>query len=75
MTIVGKYGIEINFVGDGRTFVNFWDYAHGNDVIVEIIDGELELTEHNADGAESYRKISFIEYVELVKESINKRNI
>lgn len=31
----GKYKLEINFVGDGRIFFNYWDYMQGNDVVHE----------------------------------------
>lgn len=75
MNIEGKYNLELNFPGDGRCFLNFWDYFQGNDVIVEIKDTRLELTIHNEDGTESYTNITFLRYIELVKESINKRTI
>jgi hypothetical protein len=39
--IEGKYELELNFVGDGRVFLNFWDFMHGDDVIAEIKDREL----------------------------------
>jgi len=64
MDIEGKYNIEINFVGDGRIFLNFWDYVHGNDVVAQVIDGELIY---------KGRKILMEEYIKLVKESISLR--
>lgn len=36
-----KIDIELNFVGDGRLFLNFWNYMNGEDVIAEVKDGKL----------------------------------
>jgi hypothetical protein len=36
-----KIRIELNIVGDGRRFLNFWNWRSGNDVCAEIIDGSL----------------------------------
>lgn len=36
-----KISIELHIVGDGRRFLNYWDYKNGNDVIVEIRSGKL----------------------------------
>lgn len=71
--IRGKYKLELNFPGDGRCFLNFWDSIYGNDVVIEIINGVLEYTDHDVDG-EFYREISFKEFIELVKQSISKQN-
>lgn len=75
MNIEGKYNLELNFPGDGRCFLNFWDHIHGNDVVGEFLNGRLEYTDHDSDGNEFYREISLGEFIELVKESINKRTI
>lgn len=37
----GKYTLELNFLGDGRIFLNRWDYICGQDVVAEIKNGEL----------------------------------
>ena len=53
-----KIGIELHVVGDGRTFLNYWNYINGDDVIAEIKDGKL------------YRddvEISLQEFVDSVK--------
>jgi hypothetical protein len=39
--IIGKYGLELNFPGDGRKFLNYWDAIKGQDVCAEIIGGHL----------------------------------
>ena len=36
-----KINLELHVVGDGRTFLNFWNYINGEDVIAEIKDGKL----------------------------------
>ena len=36
-----KFNIEVNFPGDGRLFLNFWDSLNGNDIIAELKNGEL----------------------------------
>lgn len=69
--VEGKYALELNFVGDGRLFLNFWDWAHGNDVVAEIKEGNLFLS--NVDETEA--EIDFNKFVELVKQSILKRTV
>jgi len=36
-----KIEIELNLPGDGRSFLNFWDYMGGEDVTAEIKDNKL----------------------------------
>lgn len=36
-----KVKLELHVVGDGRTFLNFWNWMTGEDVIAELIDGKL----------------------------------
>jgi len=36
-----KVEIELRVTGDGRTYLNFWNYENGDDVIAEIKDGKL----------------------------------
>lgn len=62
--IQGKYNLELNIVGDGRTFLNFWDAIHGQDVVARIIGDRIYI-----DGKKSTIK----EFVELVKKSISER--
>jgi hypothetical protein len=72
----GKENIELNFPGDGRTFLNFWDWAHGNDVVCQIKKGKLMLTEYDKNSKKlPEREISFQEFLKLVKKSILKRKL
>ena len=66
MTERGKYSIELHVVGDGRTFLNFWDYVHGNDVCVQVVDGSLYDEEE---------EVPFDEFLKRVFESIEKRTL
>lgn len=71
-TFEGKYPLELNFVGDGRIFINFWDWRHGNDVIVELKYGKLFLSRYDENAEELPEKeITFAEYVELIKKSVS----
>lgn len=36
-----KINIELHVVGDGRTFLSFWNYKNGDDVIAEFKNGKL----------------------------------
>lgn len=72
MELEGKHKIELNIVGDGRIFLNYWDWAHGNDVVCEFRDGKLLKCLPDDD---SEQEISFAEFVESVKDSIGKINL
>lgn len=58
-----KIEIEILQVGDGRTFVNFWNYMNGDDVVAELKEGKLFQDE---------KEISFQKFVDDVKERVEK---
>lgn len=65
-----KIGLElvIHEEPDGRKFLNYWDWKHGNDVCCQIIDGELFKSEYDEESNELTKKeISFAEFVKLVE--------
>jgi hypothetical protein len=62
----GKYNIELNIPGDGRLFLNFWNWYNGMDVVAEIKDGELEIETSD----DQTRKIEFKEFLQHVIDSI-----
>lgn len=64
----GKYKLELNFVGDGKLFLNYWDSIHGNDVVAEIIDNKLFMGE-----GEEEEEITFAEYLNRVKKTLEKQ--
>lgn len=36
-----KINLELHIVGDGRTFMNYWNPRNGDDVITEVKNGGL----------------------------------
>lgn len=57
-----KIELELHVVGDGRTFLNFWNWMNGEDVTAEIIDGKLHL---NTDVYNS-KFIELNEFIDMV---------
>jgi len=53
-----KINLEILIVGDGRRFLNFWDYRSGDDVVAELKNGMLYQEE---------KLISLNEFIDQVK--------
>lgn len=72
----GKHNLEFHVVGDGREFLNFWDWAHGNDVVAEIREDKLFVTGYDPEGNElPEREVNLFEFLKLVRASIQKRTI
>ena len=70
MKIEGKYSLELNYPGDERLFLNFWNHS-GPDVVVEIRDGKLYRSRYDEAGNElPEAEITFAEYLKLVEDSI-----
>ena len=62
-----KIQIELNLPGDGRRFLNFWNHE-GSDVVAEIRDGRLFLSDFDEDGNELPEiEITFLEFLERVQ--------
>jgi hypothetical protein len=66
-----KFQLELNCVEDGRTFLNYWDAAHGNDVVCEVVDGRLLLTQDEG----KPKKITLSEFIEMVEASNAMRTV
>lgn len=75
--LTGKHELELNIIGDGREFLNFWDWAHGNDVICQITaEGKLMLIIYDEASSElPTKEITFPEFLQLVKDSIASRRV
>jgi hypothetical protein len=61
--------IEVILNDDGTLYINFWDYAHGNDVIGEmksINDTGITVNGHI---------ITFNDFLKKIKENVDKRTI
>jgi len=63
--VTGKYKLELNFVGGGIVYLNYWDYMYGNDVIAEFDNGVLRLDDEPTE-------ISLTDFLYLVSETISK---
>ena len=72
MNLNGKHSIELNIVGDGREFLNYWDWAHGRDVCCQIRDGRLFKSNWGENGDElPETEITFAEFLDMVRQSIS----
>lgn len=60
-----KIELELNVVGDGRIFLNYWNAINGDDVIAEVKNGELY--QEDNEGNKSI-KISLQEFINNVKQ-------
>lgn len=81
--IVGRYDLELKCNGD-RTFINFWDSAHGNDVCVQFKDGkffqfidteeEIEHKEFDLETQNSMgqKEITFEDFILQIQTSIKE---
>ena len=66
-----KWNLELMMNEDGRTFLNYWDWKHGNDICCEIIDGKLFKLEYDEEGNElTQKEISFSDFVNLVEDVV-----
>ena len=63
-----KLELELNFVGDGRIFINFWDFKGGDDVVAELKDNKLFLVYENN------RETTISEFIKLILESYFGKN-
>ena len=81
--IQGEYQLELKFVDD-RVFLNYWDWAHGRDVCVQIKDGKLLQFIYSQDEIEAedfeentfeQKELTITDLVDQIKESISKISI
>lgn len=62
-----KIPIELN-IPDDRMFLNFWNWDNGDDVVCEIKDGKILLSQYDEDANElPPKEISFLEFCQMVK--------
>ena len=57
-----KIELELLITGDGRAFLNRWDFMHGNDTCAEIKEGELYIEDRD----ENISKVSLQEFLNKV---------
>lgn len=75
----GKIQLELNIVGDGRIFLNFWNTLTGEDVNAEFEDNKLMLQnipnpeydklEKPLENDYLEKEITISEFIELVQKS------
>ncbi len=56
-----KVELELHVVGDGRTYLNFWNWKNGEDIIAELKNGKL------FQGDEKEVEVSLDEFINQVK--------
>lgn len=57
-----KINLELHVVGDGRTFLNYWNYLNGDDVVSEIIDGKIYIDD---------KEVSLEDFINSVKSKFD----
>ncbi len=62
----GKIALELNYPGDGRIFLNFWNLYNGEDIVAQVIDGKLYVRHPN--DVEPGTEVSFPEFLRRVEE-------
>ena len=68
--------LEISFNPNETMFLNFWDWAHGNDVTAEIKNNQILLNQFDENGEElAPKEISIFDFLKLVKTSILQREL
>jgi len=60
-----KVHVEINSTGDGRIFINYWNWKNGNDVVCELVNGNL-IYQYKDDDEEKEQPITIQEFVKMV---------
>lgn len=67
-----KISIELN-MPDDRTFLNFWNWHNGEDVVCQLKDGKLFLNQYNVEGNELPEKeITLSEFCQMVKTKVEE---
>lgn len=64
-----KANIEVHSPGDGRLFLNYWNWRNGNDVVCEVIDGKL-IHHNEVDGEEKHDEITLSEFLTMVEARV-----
>ena len=65
-----KINIDYHIVGDGRKFLNFWNYHDGNDIICEIKDKKLMFRQYLKNGLK-LKEITIFEFLRLIEDKFN----
>ena len=63
--------LELNIVDENLTYINFWNYKNGKDVVAIYTNGVIQLIEYGDDDEEIVSNISFPELLMLIKNNIS----
>lgn len=70
-----KVEIELN-MPDTRIFLDFWNWHNGDDVICELKNDKLFLTQYDDEGKELPEKeITLTEFCQLVKTKVDEMKL
>jgi hypothetical protein len=61
--------LDLNIIGDGCVFLNYWDLSRGEDVVCEIKDNRLMLKVYKEDDTLDEKEITLNEWVQLVERN------
>lgn len=64
-----KVNVEVHSPGDGRLFLNYWNWRNGNDVTCEVIDGKL-IHNNEVDGEEKHDEVTLSEFLTMVEARV-----
>lgn len=64
-----KVNVEIHSPGDGRIFINYWNWRNGDDVVCELIDGKI-IHSNRVDDVEKNVEITIGEFIKMVEDRI-----
>lgn len=66
-----KINLELN-IPDDRTFLNFWNWYNGDDVVCRVDHGKLLLTQRDSNNdLLPEREITIGEFIEMVRERVD----
>lgn len=77
MAMAGKYALELNYPGDGRLYLNYWDWQRGQDVCCQVFADPVngfKIVHNSYDNSgnliEVDTEITFMQFIEMVEASI-----
>lgn len=67
-----KIEIELNMPGDS-IFLNFWNYFNGDDVVCEVVDNKLMLSQYDKNGEELPKKeITIEQFAGMIRDRVKE---
>lgn len=67
-----KVSLELN-LPDDRVFLNFWNWYNGDDVVCQVIDGKLMLSQFDENGNElPAKEITLDQFIKMVRTRLTE---